>query len=195
MFVYSEIHDWQNEPAIKQILVFSHVNAKENFEKEIERRFKDETNRYTGVDPDYLTKYRSNMSDSGCGAIYKLKSVLNGKGTFDAMIRCGFNGEHIWEHHASFTTPEEALWAAFGQMKKSILSARSQPLYDAVKKHYSVSGFMNQIKTKSELDEYVFVTNHKTSHVSVSFANKEDASKLFNLMQSLKIAALKNWND
>ncbi len=65
MFAFSEIHDADNEPAVKQILVFSSEQEKQEYNPE------------TGP----------NTSS------YKLRAVLNGQGRWDGVIRSGRNGQ------------------------------------------------------------------------------------------------------
>lgn len=195
MFVFSKQHPWEGDPAVQQILVFSCDKAKEDFEQKMEARFLKETQSYAGTDPTYLARYKSGMSDTGYGAMYKLRSVKNSEGTFGGVIRCGVTGYMLWEGYDRFTRVEEALWAAFGEMKKSILRARSQPLYDAVKKRYSIRGFLNQIKTKEELKDFAFCNTERHNVVTIDFIEKHEALTLYHLMHSLNIAAYKNWLD
>ncbi len=83
MFKFSEIHDWQEEPAVKQILVFPSQQHKDQFEKEFALR----------VEKDGKDK----ASDSNAGAIYKIRAVKNGKDTWDGVVRCGYSGELLFE--------------------------------------------------------------------------------------------------
>lgn len=82
MFTYSEIHDWQGEPAVKQILVFPSQLLKDEFDKEFALR---------------VEKDGEKASDSNAGAIYKIRAVLNGKGLWDGAVRCGSSGELLFE--------------------------------------------------------------------------------------------------
>lgn len=79
MFVFSEIHDYQDEPAVKQILVFHSQESKERFDG----TFKELV--------DLNGKHIA--SDTGIGAIYKLRAVKNGNDKWDSVIRCGVTGK------------------------------------------------------------------------------------------------------
>ncbi len=107
MFVYSEIHDWQQETAVKQILVFPNEKVYDLFQKEYALR----------VEKDGPEK----ASDSNAGAVYKLKAVLGGDGKYLPVIRCGVTGELLWSGicHPSWKT---ALLEAYNRMHKNILS-------------------------------------------------------------------------
>jgi hypothetical protein len=83
MFKFSEIHNWQEDPAVKQILVFPSQLLKDEFEKEFAIR----------VEKDGKDK----ASDSNAGAVYKIRAVKNGSGKWDGMVRCGSSGELLFE--------------------------------------------------------------------------------------------------
>ena len=83
MFCYSEIHNWQGESAVKQILVFPSELLKNEFDKEFAER----------LEKDGIEK----ASDSNAGAVYKLRAVKNGKWEYIPVIRCGSSGEQLWE--------------------------------------------------------------------------------------------------
>lgn len=108
MFVYPEMHAWQNEPTVQQVLVFSSPMMKGSFEEAYCRA----TN---GRDPVLVAK----QSDSDMGAIYKLRAVLNGNGQHVPVIRCGFTGIHLAEL-TSEATPEEAIQACKIYLKNKI---------------------------------------------------------------------------
>ena len=79
MFASSEIHNWQGNPAVKQILVFPTDFLKSEFEKTFAER----------VEKDGVDK----ASDSNAGAIYKIRAVKNGDGSWTGVVRCGSSGE------------------------------------------------------------------------------------------------------
>jgi hypothetical protein len=83
MFKHSEIHNWQGEEAVKQILVFPSQLLKDEFEKEFAQR----------VEKDGADK----ASDSNAGAIYKIRAVKNGEDKWDGVVRCGSSGELLFE--------------------------------------------------------------------------------------------------
>ena len=108
MIVYSEMHAWQNEPTVQQVLVFSSPMMKGSFEEAYCR----------------VTKYRdpvlvAKLSDSDMGAIYKLRAVLNGDGKYKPVIRCGFSGVLLTELTPE-VTPEEAIQACKIYLKNKI---------------------------------------------------------------------------
>jgi hypothetical protein len=75
MFLFSEIHDWQGNPAVKQILVFPTDFLKSEFEKTFAKRIK-----RVGIE---------NASDNGIGAVYKIRAVKTGVGSWGGFVRCG----------------------------------------------------------------------------------------------------------
>ena len=79
MFKFSEIHDWQNNQAIKQILVFPSQLLKDEFEKTFSQRVE-----VVGIDK---------ASDSNAGAVYKIRVIKNGNNKWDGCVRCGSSGE------------------------------------------------------------------------------------------------------
>lgn len=108
MFVYSQIHAWQNEPAVQQVLVFSSPMMEGSFEEAYCRA----TN---NRDPVLVAK----QSDSDMGAIYKLRAVLNSDGKYDPVIRCVFTGVLLADLTPE-ATPEEAIQACKIYMKNKI---------------------------------------------------------------------------
>ena len=108
MFVYSKMHAWQNEPAVQQVLVFSSPMMEASFE---EAYCRVTNNR----DPVLVAK----QSDSGMGAIYKLRAVLNSDDQYDPVIRCGFTGIQLAELTPE-VTPEEAIQACKIYIKNKI---------------------------------------------------------------------------
>lgn len=95
MFKFSEIHDWQEDPAVKQILVFPSQLLKDEFEKEYALR----------VEKD--GKWAA--SDSNIGAIYKIRAVKNGNDMWDGVVRCGSSGELLFEQCDLGSCWEDAL--------------------------------------------------------------------------------------
>lgn len=92
--IFSTIHDWQGNPAVKQILVFSCQEMKDTFEKKYATR---------------LEKDGEFASDSDIGAIYKLRAVMDSKSNWVPVIRCGICAIEIWEKRASYATHGEAM--------------------------------------------------------------------------------------
>lgn len=86
MFVFSEIHPWQGDPAVMQVLVFSSQQMKEEFEKT-----------YSIATQKHDPKLVEVVSENNMGAIYKLRAVLDGEGKYVPVIRCGFTGGHLVE--------------------------------------------------------------------------------------------------
>jgi hypothetical protein len=78
MFKYSEIHNYQGEESVKQILVFPSQLLKDEFEKEFAQR----------VEKDGADK----ASDLNAGAIYKICAIKNHHDKWDGYIRCGHSG-------------------------------------------------------------------------------------------------------
>lgn len=79
MFVYSQIHNWQNDEAVKQILVFPSQLLKDEFEKTFAER----------VEKDGIDK----VTDSNAGSVYKIRAIKNGNNKWDGCVRCGSSGE------------------------------------------------------------------------------------------------------
>lgn len=83
MFIFSNIHNWQNDPAVAQILVFSDRESKQLFDKQFAERIKKD-----GVE---------SASDAGIGAVYRLRAVKDGNGKYVPVIRAGAHSGLIWE--------------------------------------------------------------------------------------------------
>lgn len=113
MFLYSEIHDWQGDAAVKQILVFSNKDLKEHCERSIARRIAQE-----GIEK---------ASDNNIGAIYKLRAVKNGEGQWEPTIRCGFTGVWLWGGDP-WDTPEGALIECSNKLVGSIAETAMEVL-------------------------------------------------------------------
>lgn len=95
--IFSKMRPWQGNPAVQQVLVFPSVQA--------ENRFTDlfaQTVNLCGIEW---------ASDSDLGASYKLRAVKNGKGSYDAVLRCGVTGCVILELFESFEEPKQAIAA------------------------------------------------------------------------------------
>ena len=108
MFVYSEMHAWQNEPAVQQVLVFSSEAMKDAFEKT-----------YSIATQKHGPKLVAVLSENKMGALYKLRAVLRGDGLYDPVIRCGFTGVLLAELTPE-VTPEEAIQACKIYLKNKI---------------------------------------------------------------------------
>jgi len=95
MFTFSEKHAWQGDVAVQQILVFPSSEEKHEFNKSYAQRLS--------------TTFVENCSDTGIGAVYKLRSVLDNHGKFVPVIRCGVTGKQLWVSYDTQATPEAAL--------------------------------------------------------------------------------------
>jgi hypothetical protein len=103
--VYSEVHNWEEDPNVKQILVFSCHKAKEFFENEYQKRL-NKANKF-------------NLSlDTNCGAIFKLRAVKNSIGSYNSVIRCGITGHMIFDGHYENEDPIMALTEAKRELKR-----------------------------------------------------------------------------
>lgn len=92
---FSDIHPWQGNLSVMQILVFPSDEARMHFDA----LFKVEVELH-GVET---------ASDNKLGAIYKLRAVRNNKGMFIPLLRCGFSGKHLWESSVAFENANGAL--------------------------------------------------------------------------------------
>jgi hypothetical protein len=108
MLVYGEVHDWEDDPAIKQILVFSCHKAKEFFNNEYQKRL------------NKANKFNIHQ-DTNCGAIFKLRAVKNSKGSYNCVIRCGITGHLIHQGHFDYDDFEDALQMTKNELKRLIL--------------------------------------------------------------------------
>ena len=111
MFVFSNMHPWQGDPAVQQVLLFTHAAMREQFGNTVKRLTKGHT-----------PKLVAEMSDNNIGAIYKLKAVLGSDGSWQPVIRCGFTGTWLGEMD-SVATPEQAIAACKEYLKKEIISS------------------------------------------------------------------------
>lgn len=105
---FSQIHDWQNDSAVKQILVFPSELLQDEFNKAFAER----------VEKDGIEK----ASDNNIGAIYKLRAVLCSTGRYESVIRCGHTGELLWEDSITYPTIERALICAITNLWCNIKS-------------------------------------------------------------------------
>lgn len=96
--ILSNVHDWQDDAAVKQILVFATEHRKNEFE--------------TAHAKLVYTFGKEKASDSGLGAIYKVRAVKNGDDTWTPTIRDGFDGTLIWESTERYLTWEHAMVVA-----------------------------------------------------------------------------------
>ena len=106
MLIFSQIHNWQNDPAVKQVLVFPNESVRETFETEFAERAEREG--------------WWCASDSNAGAIYKLRSVKNSDESYAPVIRCGKGGDLLWEGKAE-SSERFALSAAVIELYRSIM--------------------------------------------------------------------------
>lgn len=106
MFVFSNIHKWQNDPAVLQILVFPDQETRQLFDKAFAERIKTD-----GVD---------SASDAGIGATYRLRAVKNGDSKYVPVIRAGAHGGLLWEGEA-VGNKQVALKAAMRRLYSGIL--------------------------------------------------------------------------
>jgi hypothetical protein len=108
MLIYGEIHNWEDDSAVKQILVFSCHKSKEFFDIEYQKRINQEN--------------KFNLSlDTNCGAIFKLRAVKNSNGSYNCMIRCGITGHMIHQGHFDYDNFKDALQMAKNELKRLIL--------------------------------------------------------------------------
>ena len=133
MLLFSEMHAWQGDPSVQQILVFSTPELKEEFYIEMENRFTKEMDGYAGVDPVYVKRKKDELSDSNAGAVFKLRAVKTNDGSYAAIIRCGVTGCLVWEDENKYKIIEDALIACFEQMSKEISNDLLKITYSLIK--------------------------------------------------------------
>lgn len=124
MFQYSTQHPWQSNESVQQILVFSSQEGKDKFEAEMKKRFEKAMDGYAGVDPEYPTRVKNDLSDSDAGAIYKLRAVKTNDGKFAAVIRDGFTAQLLWEDRVTYSTPEGALLVCYRHLVLSVKNSQ-----------------------------------------------------------------------
>lgn len=83
-FAYSNFHPWQGDVAVMQVLIFRNETDREVFNKRFGELVKKE-----GIE---------NASDSGLGALLKLRAVRDSKGMYIPIIRCGVTGVLLAEY-------------------------------------------------------------------------------------------------
>ena len=135
MFAFSEIHNWQGRPAVKQILVFPSELLKTEFEKTFAER----------VEKDGIDK----ASDSNAGAVYKIRAVKNGSGTWDGSVRCGSSGELLLGHPTSQPTYLLCLTLT--------LNAWQHSLREAINMHFRevYQQMMQEVPVKKEVSDKI----------------------------------------
>lgn len=102
MLTFSKPYAWEGDHAVIQVLVFTSQEMQEAFLE----KYNAPTNPKTiGGFPD----------ENNLGAVFKMRAVKNGKGRWDAVVRCGFTGALLTERKDVSTTPEKALEHAFDQ--------------------------------------------------------------------------------
>lgn len=111
MFLFSEVHNWQNNEAVKQIRVFTSEFAKNDFDSEYNSATKDGKN----------TAEIETFSDTGNGVAYKIRAVLDAYGSWIPLIRCGHTGCVIWESNLTQTTWQEAMTVALCELQNKII--------------------------------------------------------------------------
>lgn len=94
--IASEVHAWQNDPAVQQILLFGSHRAKKRHDEGMAKQIAE------GVEP-------YDLIDTGYGAVYKLRAVLNNDDSWTPIIRCGYTGFLLNEYNTRFDTPKECL--------------------------------------------------------------------------------------
>ncbi len=111
MMTFSEVHDWQGDSAVKQILVFPSGQAETKFKESFAVIVSAE-----GIE---------DASDTGLGAVYKLRAVKDGNGQYIPVVRCGVTGYTLWEDVIPCHEYKTALLIALNTMTKHFLSAAS----------------------------------------------------------------------
>lgn len=94
MIAFSNIHPWQNDQAVMQVLVFNNEEAMAGFNKIVSVMLE--------------TIKPEDINDSGIGAILKLRAVRDSDGNFIPIIRSGYDGKMLAEYE-SVPTFEEAI--------------------------------------------------------------------------------------
>lgn len=106
MIKLSEVHDWQGDAAVKQILVFpcpaAEAAFKALFSKEVEQM---------GV---------KDASDTNKGASYKIRAVMNGDGTWSGLVRCGMTGTLLLRETLPAPTWPLAMLEAFNMLQPAM---------------------------------------------------------------------------
>lgn len=108
MMTRSDAHFAQGDPAVTQILVFPHSYAQMQFEAAYAKRLE-------------LQGLRD-VDDNGIGAVYKLRAVLDNKGNYVPLIRCGVTAQFLWECNTTYKTIDLALAECLRHLKLSLLS-------------------------------------------------------------------------
>ena len=106
MMVFSKVHNWQGEPAVKQIRVFTTDEVKKRFTTAMLERIE-----AYGIE---------DASDNNIGAIYKLRAIKNINKNWTAVIRCGFTSNLLYEDSKKYNTPEEAFDACKHALSESL---------------------------------------------------------------------------
>ena len=102
--IFSNMHAWEGDPAVMQVLVFATHEAKNEFEAKLPKQ------------PLLGGKYHD---ENGIGAIYKLRAIRNASGKWSPCVRCGVSARStaiIYMDHKRYKTPEEALQEAAQQL-------------------------------------------------------------------------------
>lgn len=104
--ILSQVHNWQNDKAVKQILVFASAFDKQDFEKAFSYRVAE-----VGIDE---------ANDSSIGAIFKLRAVRDGNRKYIPILRTG-SGYCLWEGEPTEKW-ESALLMAYNHMMVSFIN-------------------------------------------------------------------------
>lgn len=107
MFHFSEIHPWQGEQAVQQILVFPSELLKNEFERDF---------------PERVAKDGDKASDNNLGAVYKLRAVKNSDGKWCPVIRCGSSGEELSPNSLTTLLVHDTPQAALNTAAQKLLS-------------------------------------------------------------------------
>jgi hypothetical protein len=102
---YSIAHDWQNNPAVKQILVFPDIHDKDDFERD-----------YLKTDRDFPYTDSQFEDIKAKGVFVKFRAVLNGNDKWIPIIRTA-DGTSIKEFKTHFEIWEDAIIYARNQLK------------------------------------------------------------------------------
>lgn len=100
----SAVHDWQGDPAVKQMLLWPSAEAQLVFEAEMRRRV-------AAAGP-------AAASDTGIGAMYKIRALRGWDNTWAGVVRCGHTGFHLLGETAPATTWQLAMLEAYNLLQQ-----------------------------------------------------------------------------
>jgi hypothetical protein len=104
MLIFSEVHDWQGNSAIKQVLVFTSTQERDSFKA----KFAAEVAK---VGIEYA-------SENGLGVAFKLRALKTSAGTWAGVIRCGSDGYLQYDMLQCETNHTEALKKLASKLKE-----------------------------------------------------------------------------